>query len=144
MYAYREYGPTGGRTASQHAAALLWGEPGLPICAGGAKSEQQWRDEFCASGLPVGEPDVSDVEPGINRVYGAIATGKLIVFATLAGSTFGRSWRATPRELDDMGEPTEKIADKETFHLLDAVRYIVPSVVADGVAHDETPTILRP
>ncbi|MCB1899227.1 MAG: hypothetical protein KDH16_08060, partial [Rhodocyclaceae bacterium] len=29
------------------------------------------------------------------------------------------------RELDDMGEPTEKIADKNTFHLLDALRYIM-------------------
>ena len=48
------------------------------------------------------------------------------------------------RELDDMGEPTTKIADKERFHGADAVRYIVghlqldkPPVVMKGspVAH---------
>jgi hypothetical protein len=33
------------------------------------------------------------------------------------------------RELNDQGEPTEKIEDKESFHLMDAERYIISSVV---------------
>ena len=30
------------------------------------------------------------------------------------------------RKLDDLGQPTEQIEDKNDFHLLDALRYIVP------------------
>ena len=32
------------------------------------------------------------------------------------------------RELDDMGQPTEKIKDKEQFHRLDALRYCVQHI----------------
>ena len=35
------------------------------------------------------------------------------------------------RMLDDMGEPTEKIADKETFHHLDAGRYVISRLRGD-------------
>ena len=44
VYAYREYGPTGGRTASQHAAALLRGRAGPARSACGRRQEwqQQW------------------------------------------------------------------------------------------------------
>ncbi len=127
LYAYREY-HAGGRTAAQHTAELLKGEPGLPVAAGGAKSEGQWRDEFAAAGLPVHEPDVADVEVGINRVYGAIAAGKLFVFNDLVGLL--DELGSYSREVDDAGEPTEKIEAKEQYHRLDAVRYIVPAVVA--------------
>jgi hypothetical protein len=32
------------------------------------------------------------------------------------------------RELDDIGQPTEKIKDKEKFHLLDGLRYNVSNL----------------
>lgn len=120
-YAYREY-HAGGRTAKEHATELLRGEPGVPVCVGGSKSEGQWRDEFRAAGLPVREPAVSDVEVGINRVWGGFNTGQLIVFDDLAGllddvGTYSR-------ETDDQGNPTEAIADKASYHLADALRYI--------------------
>lgn len=143
LYAYREYGPTGGRTAAQHAALLLRGEPGLPICAGGSAGEQQWRDEFAAAGLPVHAPDLAgadSVEVGINRVWGAFAAGKLVVFNDLFGLL--DELASYSREPDDAGEPTEKIADKESYHRLDAVRYIVPSVVAGSPA-DDGPAVIR-
>lgn len=128
LYAYREY-HAGGRTAAQHVVELLKGEPEIPVCAGGAGSEQQWRDEFAAAGLPVCEPDVSEVEVGINRVYGQIASGKLLVFDDLVGLL--DELGSYSREVDDMGEPTEKIEDKSSYHRLDAVRYIVSSVVVE-------------
>jgi hypothetical protein len=121
LYVYKQY-HEGGRTAKQHAGALRIGEPGL-IAYGGAKSEGQWRDEFGAAGLHVGEPPVSEVEVGINRVYGAFKTKQLFIFDTLDG-LLDEIMRYS-RELDDMAQPTEKIANKETFHLLDALRYII-------------------
>jgi hypothetical protein len=122
LYAYREY-KAGGRTAKDHARALTAGERRTPTCVGGSKSEGQWRDEFRAAGLPVLEPRITDVELGINRVYGAHARGEIIVFDDLTGYLDEKaSYR---RELDARDQPTEKIADKETFHYLDAERYIV-------------------
>jgi hypothetical protein len=141
LYAYREYGPVGGRTAAQHATELQRDEPGLPICAGGAPSEQQWRDEFAAAGLPVHPPDVADVEPGINRVWGAISSGRLIVFSTL--TRLLDELGSYSREVDEAGNATEKIADKNDYHLLDATRYIVPSAVAHQPEEPPEPVVLR-
>lgn len=129
LFAYREY-HAGGRTAAQHADYLNMGEDGLPIAYGGAKSEGQWRDEFGASGFYVGEPPVSDVEVGINRVYGAFKRNELFVFDDLPG--LRDEIMSYSRELDDMGNPTEKIADKETFHYLDATRYILSHLRGDA------------
>lgn len=129
LYAYREY-LEGRRTAREHREALLAGEPGLPVCAGGSKSEGQWRDEFAAAGLPVREPDVADVEVGIGRVYGAIKRGELFVFADLARLL--DELGSYSRPLDDAGNPTEGIENKADFHVLDAVRYIVGYVKREG------------
>ena len=132
FYAYREY-HAGGRTARGHAEELKRGEARVPVCVGGSKSEGQWRQEFAAGGLPVLAPTATDVEVGIDRVYAALNTGSLTVFDDLAGLL--DEFESYSRETDDAGEPTEKIEDKEQYHHLDALRYIMtllrPAVV-DG------------
>lgn len=122
LYLYREY-KAGGRTASEHATHLLAGEPRVPTCVGGSKSEGQWRDEFKAGGLPVRPPAVSEVEVGIDRVYGAHKRGEILVFDDLAGYLDEKLSYA--RKLDANSEPTEEIEDKHSFHFMDAERYIV-------------------
>lgn len=122
LYAYREY-LAGGRTAKDHAGALLAGEPMVPQCVGGSKSEGQWRQEFRAGGLPVMEPAVIDVEVGIQRVYGTHKRGELFVFDDLTGYLDQKL--SYSRVLDANGEPTEAIRDKNTYHYLDAERYIL-------------------
>ena len=122
LYAYREY-KAGGRTSKEHATKLLEGELMMPTCVGGSLSEGQWRNEFRAGGLPVREPDVKDVEIGIDRVYGAHKANQVYVFNDLIGYLDEKLSYA--RELDANGEPTEKIEDKETFHFMDAERYIL-------------------
>lgn len=121
-YVYREY-HTGGKTAKEHTDSLLSNEPTVPRAFGGASSEGQWRQEFTAAGLVIGEPPVKDVEVGINRVYGGFKNEQLFICDDCTGllDEIG----SYSRELDDMGEPTEKIADKETYHLLDSLRYIM-------------------
>lgn len=121
-YAYREY-HAGGRLAQQHVDALLAKEPTKPIAYGGAGSEDHWRLEFRAAGLSVRKPPVSDVEVGINRVYGGFNQGQLVIFDNL--TKLRDEIGSYSRELDDAGNPTEKIADKNTFHELDALRYIM-------------------
>lgn len=122
LYLYREY-LAGGRTAKDHTRHLLEGEPMLPICVGGSPSEGQWRDEFRAAELPVQEPDIKEVEVGIDRVYGTHKRNELYVFNDLPGYLDQK--RGYSRELDQDGEPTEKIAKKSTYHYMDAERYIV-------------------
>jgi hypothetical protein len=136
LIAYREY-KAGDRSAAQHCYHLTKGEPRIPICAGGSTSEGQWRMEFRAGGtakdergnfvlvpgLPVHGPDQPNVEVGINRVYKAFALGQLLVFDDLHG--FLDELQSYSRELDDMGEATERIDAMETFHYVDALRYII-------------------
>jgi len=129
LYVYREY-LSGNKLAQQHVADILRNETRPHRVFGGARSEQQWRDEFSAAGLPVDEPPVSDVEVGINRVYGAIQRDELYIFSTCEGVL--DEIASYSRELDDLGEPTEKIADKEDYHRLDALRYIMTYLRDDG------------
>lgn len=128
LYLYREY-KAGGRTASDHAKKLLEGEPMVPTCVGGSKSEGQWRSEFRSGGLPVQEPPISDVEVGIDRVYGAHARGEIYVFDDLEG--YLEEKMTYSRKLDENGEPTEEIEDKSRFHHMDAERYIVSHLRGD-------------
>jgi hypothetical protein len=126
LYAYREY-LQGGRTAKQHAEAFRQGEPGLPaVACGGSASEQQWRDEFAAAGFPVKEPPIKDVEVGIDRVVGVIQRGELYVFDDL--HRLLDELGSYSRDVDEAGEPTEKIEDKASFHRLDSLRYIVSHI----------------
>ena len=119
---YAEY-LEGERTTQQHMQALIAGEPMTPVYVGGSHSEGQWRREFRAAGLPIKEPDQPSVEVGIDRVYGALATRRLIIFDDLTG-LIGEI-ESYSRVLDSEGEPTEAIAEKSTYHRLDALRYII-------------------
>lgn len=131
FYLYRIY-KEGSKTAEQHTASILAGEPGIPIVAGGTKSEEQWRNEFRQSGLPIQSPSVWDVEVGIDRVYKAFAESKIIVFSDL--QPFIDEVMSYSRVVDSLGEPTQKIDDKSKFHFLDALRYIVSKIQEPNVS----------
>lgn len=128
-FLYREYW-TGGLTASQHKERMLAGEPSTPLAYGGAWSEDNWRMEFTQAGLWVGRPSIKDVELGINRVYGALKRNELFIFDTCTHTL--DEINSYSRELDDNNEPTEKIADKNQFHLMDGLRYIGTHVFDTG------------
>lgn len=119
----------GGKTASDHVKDLLKGEPGIPFCVGGSKSEGQWRQEFTAAGLPVHEPLISDVEVGINRVYGAHSRREIVVFDDLGAYLDEKNTYS--RKVDAMGEPLEEIENKNAFHLMDSERYIIGYLCED-------------
>lgn len=135
LYWYRQY-LAGDLTAADHVAALRAGEPADIAAVGGSWSEGQWRDEFAAGGLYVERPDVSEVEIGISRLYGALKTRKLLIFDDLVGGyddpTGGSlgELRSYARKLDALGEPTEVILNKSQYHRLDAARYAAANVFA--------------
>lgn len=122
LYCYREY-HAGGKTAKAHAEDILAGEPMIPFCIGGSQSEGQWRREFRMGGLPVNEPDISEVALGINRVYGAHKRNEILVFDDLAG--YRHQKMTYSRKLDANGEPTEEIENKAKAHFMDSERYII-------------------
>ena len=77
-------------------------------------------------GIPIhgpAKPEVQSIEVGINRVYAAFALNQILVFDDLHGLL--DELQSYSRELDEMGEPTERIEAKEQFHLLDSVRYVL-------------------
>lgn len=127
FYLYREALEGNKSTNEQVQSVLMYNEKNL-LAWGGAKSETQQRMDWGTAGLHIAEPRISDVEAGISRVIGLLKEKKLYVFSSCTGviDEFGRY----ARELDSNGQPTEKIKDKNTFHRLDALRY-----VASGITH---------
>jgi len=125
LYLTEEY-LEGRKTIAQHADTLKqWG---VKFAVGGAGSEDQWRDEFGAAGFPIREPLIGEVEVGIDRVYAQHAKGAIIVFKSCRRYLDEKGTYS--REIDKGGQPTEKIANKSTFHLMDAERYIVSTIRA--------------
>jgi hypothetical protein len=122
VIAYREYRHAQ-RTAAEHAAVFRAREPRLARGFGGSASEGQWRNEFAAAGLPLAAPAISDVELGIQRVYGLIQSRRLLVMRHLTG--LRDELLSYSREVDAFGQPTERIEDKAAYHHLDALRYAV-------------------
>ena len=123
-YVYRDY-LQGNKTTNEHARiALEYAEKERVVkWAGGAKSEKQQRWDWRAAGVPLQEPVIVDVEAGIDRVIKLFKSKQLFVFDTCTGLLDEIGTYA--RVLDDMGQPTDKIKDKETFHRLDGLRYII-------------------
>jgi len=127
LYVYRTYA-AGNRTAAAHTAAILKPEPKITQTYGGAKSEQQWRDEYKAAGLPVKVPLTNEVEIGIDRVYAQYANQKLFVFDDLDDLIDEHLNYSRP--VDDEGNVLDGIVDKSSYHGLDALRYVIGSVRA--------------
>lgn len=128
LYAYRTY-HAGGRSSQQHVDALHKLEANITDARGGSHQEQGWRDAFTQAGLYVDEPQIGAVEVGIDAVYAAMQQNKFYVFDDL--ESYLEELMTYSRALDDQDEPTEKIADKAKFHLLDATRYIVPVAISN-------------
>ncbi len=122
LYGYRVYWE-GDKDSEDHAKDLREGEPMVPFCVGGSKSEDQWRREFRKGGLPVREPDIAEVWIGIQRVYSALKHGELVFFDDLPHIFLELAdYR---RKLDASGKPTNEINEKRRYHVLDGLRYIV-------------------
>lgn len=123
-YLYREY-LEGDKTTKEHAdsAKLLSYNENIFHWALGQKSEKQYRLDWQEQGLPVSEPNITDVDAGIDRVISLIKQKTFYIFDNLKGckDQFG----TYSRKLDDTGQPTADIKDKEKFHFLDAIRYCV-------------------
>lgn len=125
IFIYRET-LMGGLSIYEHARMMLdYNEP--VICwFGGAHTEQAQRLDYQIAGIPVAEPPVHDPESQIDRVYALIKHNRIRIFRGLNG--LRGELLTYQRELDESGEPTEKIRDKNKYHRLDALRYAACSM----------------
>lgn len=121
----------GWKTSAEHAAGVkAYGErfprsPKRYIL--GTKSEHQYRIDWAHYGVPVQDPPIGEVEAGIDRIVGLLKTDRLRVFRTCTRTI--AQIRAYSRELDrQTKEPTDKIKDKGSYHMVDALRYAVTGI----------------
>ena len=140
-YVYREQ--LGGGSGTEAArAALEYREP-VNLWLGGAKSENDSRLLWQGLGVPVIQPVITDVEPGIDRVIALFRERRLFVFDSLTGL---RSELGTySRDLDAAGSPLLKIEEKQRFHRLDALRAVctvIPAYTARETVPEPRPLTL--
>lgn len=124
----------GGKTTAEHAKAALDAVAGMNARTwhGGSRSETQQRMDWNAAGVPLMAPPLeltentntdSIVEAGIDRVIALFKTFRLYIFDTCKGVL--DELGSYSRELDEMQQPTAKIRNKQRYHRLDALRYVV-------------------
>jgi hypothetical protein len=90
----------------------------------GQRSETQQRLDWSDAGVrPVFPPPFHDVESGIDRVIELLKTRRLFFLAGL--DEMFNEFDNYSRVLDESGEPTQAIKDKERYHNLDSLRYVV-------------------
>lgn len=124
IYVYRTY-HEGGLHTYEHAEKFKDLSRGEMIVkrVGGAHGEQEIRDAYNQAGWRILESKVRDVEAGIDIVYGFHKRNALFVFDDQ--KEYLDELMSYSRELDDAYQPTDKIADKSKYHLLDATRYLL-------------------
>lgn len=147
-YVYSE-ALSGGKTTAEHVAEAQALVEGTNMVAwyGGSGSEEQYRRDWSAAGLRVQEPPLSQlpgtagqgiVEAGIDRVYTLFKQRRLYVFDSCVGlrSELG----AYRRKMDSVTqEPTREIDEKQRYHRLDSLRYVVQGLVVSPPAWANVP-----
>jgi len=125
---YRE-SLTGGKSTAEHARiARQWMEQENVVRFwGGAPSEDQQRMDWTHEGVRIQRPPIVDVEAGIDRVGGLFKTHSLYIFKSCKG--LRDELARYKRKTDPQGQVTPEIADKATFHRLDALRYVAVGLV---------------
>jgi len=121
---------SGGLTSGEHASKALSQAAGCTdvTAVGGASSETQNRMDWGAGGFYIEEPPISGVEPGIDRLTTLIKEDRFRFFRTLKG--FRDEIGSYQRKMDSMGNPTDEILDKRSFHRLDAARYAAARIAS--------------
>jgi hypothetical protein len=131
---YRAERPTK-RSTREHAADCLatarQSQENVVVWAVGAKPEEQQRLEWREAGLYAVEPPFHDVEVGLDRVISLLRQHRLFFCEDNGVNGMNGLFdeiATYSRVLDDAGNPTDKIKNKEQYHLLDALRYGVAAL----------------
>jgi hypothetical protein len=131
-YVYRET-LEGGQTTRQHVEMAKNNSLNENVISwtGGAANEDQYRMDWNDAGVYVSEPMIKEVEAGIDRVIELWKTKHLFVFDTC--KMLIDELGTYSRKVDEFGNTTEDIKDKNDFHMLDALRYAVVGIQTSWV-----------
>lgn len=131
LHVYREYLEPFGVTTPEHVKEILALSAGETIWAwvGGGPSERQPRTDWRGAGIPLLAPPAIEVWIGIDRVTQLLADFRLVIHDCCVNllSEVGSYQRVMKGDV-----ATDRIQDKEQFHLLDALRYIVAWLTEPG------------
>jgi hypothetical protein len=124
LHLYREYRGEFGKTTPGHAAEMLKLSQGetIFVWAGGGPSERQARLDFADAGIPLQEPGVTEVWSGIDKVYQLLKDFTLVIHDNCKYTQDDLSSYSRVMKDDEM---TDDIEDKESYHMADALRYII-------------------
>jgi len=136
LHVYREYEQPFGVTTPKHVAQILeasgYSPKGVPTnraepiyaWVGGGPSERQQRVDFTGAGIPLQEPPITEVWTQIDRVQQLLREGRIVIHDCCVAllSEIGAYARKQNKRT---GEFTNVIENKEAYHMLDALRYIV-------------------
>lgn len=130
IHVYREYRGEFGATTAGHVKKILALSNMEQILAwvGGGPSERQARLDWQEAGIPLEEPPISEVWSGISRVYALFKNWQLFVHGSC--EFLLDEVGSYQRKRDRMGDLTDEIKDKEKYHMLDCLRYIIVFLTA--------------
>lgn len=140
-YIYSTY-HRGGMDGMAHARNIadVHGRPAMAM--GGAPSEQAWRDEFARGGIAVMRPPFSDVELGIDAIYGLLKGMQIKIFSDL--KKLRNELESYSREVNEAGEVVSiKIEDKNKYHRVDALRYLSILLAPYLKSYDNSNVVVR-
>jgi len=112
---------------------------------GGNHQEDGWRDSYTSKGWGILEPSLfmthpkNAVETGIERVYEKIKLNRLFVFSDLHDLI--DEIQSYSYKLNDNYEPIDEIDNKSSYHLLDALRYILSDFTPETVVKQNKPRV---
>ena len=142
LWAYREYheGGVENFTHAQRWQDLSRGE-NIIMRVGGARAETGFREACGAAGWQIAEPKEFGVEAGIDIVYGLHKNNR--IFVVNDHDKYIAEKTSYARVLGDDNLPTDKIADKSRFHLMDAERYILSHMGPERADLNDTAKVIR-
>jgi len=141
FYVFASYKPGESKTVAEQATEFKKITEGYNVIkrVGGSHQEIGWRDDYTAHGWPIQEPKYSnDVEVGIEKVYALNKLNKVFVFRDMYDYLDEKL--SYSRELDDDYNPTDKIADKARYHLMDSERSILSDFTPETVDSNKVMT----
>ena len=126
VYVYREY-LRGGLSTYEHVSNFLAlsSKERIVRRVGGSQQEEGWRGDFSQAGWRIDKPTVREVDAGILKVYGFHKTNKLFIFRTCVNYLDEKQSYSYVLDEERNYQPTDKIENKERYHLMDAERYVL-------------------
>ncbi len=126
FYAFNEYLPGGGRSTSEHAEEfkkIVQGYNVIKRTGGNKTTEEEIRQGYTAHGWPIVQPKITEVKAAIDRVLGLMELNKIFVFEDMTETL--EELMTYSYKLDSAGWITDDIERKSSYHLMDAMRYIL-------------------